>query len=49
MHHLEHIPQAGESFQWDDLRIEVVDMDGKRVDKLLVSRQAARASQEAPE
>jgi putative hemolysin len=49
MHHLEHIPQAGESFQWDDLRIEVVDMDGKRVDKLLVSRRAARDSQEAPD
>jgi putative hemolysin len=38
MHYLEHIPRAGDSFAWDDLRIEVVDMDGNRVDKLLVSR-----------
>jgi putative hemolysin len=36
MHYLEHIPRAGEHFEWEDLRIEVVDMDGKRVDKLLV-------------
>ncbi|MCT0208055.1 hemolysin family protein [Synechococcus sp. CS-1332] len=38
MHFLEHIPQAGEGFDWEDLRIEVVDMDGNRVDKLLVNR-----------
>ncbi len=38
MHHLERIPRAGEHFVWEDLRIEVVDMDGKRIDKLLVSR-----------
>ncbi len=38
MHYLEHIPQAGDCFEWDGLRIEVVDMDGNRVDKLLVSR-----------
>ncbi len=38
MHYLEHIPKAGDCFEWDGLRIEVVDMDGNRVDKLLVSR-----------
>ena len=38
MHYLEHIPRAGDGFEWDDLRIEVVDMDGNRVDKLMVSR-----------
>ena len=31
-----HIPSAGESFEWRGLRFEVVDMDGLRVDKLLV-------------
>ena len=31
------IPQAGDHFQWNDLRFEVVDMDGTRVDKVLVS------------
>ncbi|PSB38675.1 hemolysin family protein [Aphanothece minutissima] len=38
MHVLEHIPRAGDVFTWEGLRIEVVDMDGNRVDKLLVSR-----------
>ena len=31
------IPRAGDHFQWNDLRFEVVDMDGTRVDKVLVS------------
>ena len=31
------IPSAGESFTWRGLRIEVVDMDGRRVDKVLVT------------
>jgi len=31
------IPQAGDHFQWNDLRFEVMDMDGTRVDKVLVS------------
>ena len=36
LHRLGHIPRAGEHFEWEDLRFEVVDMDGKRVDKVLV-------------
>ncbi|WP_013322658.1 hemolysin family protein [Gloeothece verrucosa] len=34
---LGHIPQSGEHFQWQELRFEVMDMDGTRVDKVLVS------------
>lgn len=34
---LGRIPQAGDHFHWENLRIEVVDMDGNRVDKLLVA------------
>ncbi len=45
MHHLEHIPSSGEVFEWEDLRIEVMDMDGNRVDKLLVSRLKAASDQ----
>lgn len=37
-HFLGRIPRAGDHFQWAGLRIEVVDMDGLRVDKVLVSR-----------
>ncbi|MDT8358293.1 MAG: hemolysin family protein, partial [Methanomicrobiaceae archaeon] len=34
---LERIPLTGDKFVWGDLRFEVVDMDKKRVDKVLVS------------
>lgn len=30
------IPTAAEHFEWNSLRVEVVDMDGNRVDKVLV-------------
>lgn len=39
------IPQAGQSIQWMDLRIEVLDMDGHRIDKILVSRVQAHEQQ----
>jgi putative hemolysin len=32
-----HIPHAGDVFEFGPYRIEVVDMDGKRVDKILLS------------
>ena len=32
------IPQTGESFRWRGFRFEVVDLDGPRIDKLLVER-----------
>ena len=35
---LEHIPQSGETTVWKDFSFEVVDMDGARIDKLLVQR-----------
>lgn len=33
---LGHVPEAGESFTYRNARFEVVDMDGRRVDKVLV-------------
>jgi len=35
---LERLPTAGDAFTWQGLVIEVVDMDGRRIDKLLVRR-----------
>jgi putative hemolysin len=35
---LGHIPVAGESFHWKDWRFEVVDLDGRRIDKVLAAR-----------
>lgn len=36
MHQMGRIPREGDVLQLDSLRIEVVDMDGRRVDKILV-------------
>jgi putative hemolysin len=38
MNQLGEIPTAGQHFEWEGLRFEVVDMDGRRVDKVLVER-----------
>jgi len=35
---LGRLPATGDSVEWDHWRFEVVDLDGKRVDKLLVQR-----------
>ena len=37
------IPNVGEHFDWHGWRIEVVDLDGPRVDKLLLQRTAVEA------
>jgi putative hemolysin len=31
------VPSVSETFEWNSLRFEIVDMDGKRIDKVLVS------------
>lgn len=36
--HYGRIPNTGEVFEWAGWRIEVVDLDGPRIDKLLMSR-----------
>jgi putative hemolysin len=43
MGELGHIPHTGELLEWEGLRLEVVDMDGKRVDKVLVSAEGDSA------
>ena len=35
---LKKIPETGETFKFDGFKFEVVDMDGRKIDKLLVSR-----------
>jgi putative hemolysin len=37
---LNHLPEVGEHFTVDEWRVEVVDLDGRRIDKILVSRLA---------
>ena len=37
LHELEHIPDTGETFEWRDFKFEVIDMDGQRIDKVMVT------------
>jgi putative hemolysin len=36
LHELERIPITGETFEWRGFQFEIVDMDGQRIDKLIV-------------
>jgi putative hemolysin len=38
---LAHLPVVGETFAYEGWRFEIVDMDGRRIDKLLAQRQPA--------
>lgn len=38
LHHLEHIPVVGETFRWKDFELEVIDMDERRIDKILIQK-----------
>ena len=35
---LGHLPVIGERLDWKNLRFEIVDMDGRRIDRVLISR-----------
>jgi putative hemolysin len=37
---LEHVPEVGETFRYQGWCFEIVDMDGRRIDKLLARRDA---------
>jgi putative hemolysin len=39
---LKHLPETGESFRHDGWVFEVVDMDGRKIDKLIASRPKRR-------
>ncbi len=43
---LGRLPRTTDVVQWDDWRFEVVDLDGKRVDKVLVTRVATTEGRE---
>ena len=40
LHELERIPSTGDKIEWKGFKVEVVDMDGHRIDKLLVTLSA---------
>lgn len=41
LHQLERIPKTGDKLTWKGFKIEVIDMDGHRIDKVLVTLSAA--------
>ena len=43
LHRFGRVPISGDHFSWDGLRFEVVDMDGHRIDKVLVSQEEPRS------
>lgn len=44
---LGRVPQAADKFEWNTLTFEVMDMDGNRVDKVLVTSLASRTTPHA--
>jgi len=43
---LKRIPETGETFKFDGYKFEVIDMDGRKIDKLLVSRPKRKRSED---
>ena len=37
LHHLKTIPNTGDMFQWQGFKFEIIDMDGNRIDKVLLT------------
>jgi CBS domain containing-hemolysin-like protein len=38
LHILGHLPDVGETFEFGEWRFEIIDMDGRRIDKILAKR-----------
>lgn len=43
---MKHIPQSGEKTEWNDFKFEIVDMDGVRIDKVLVTLKKEQIKEE---
>jgi putative hemolysin len=46
---LKHLPETGERFKHDGWSFEIVDMDGRKIDKLIASRAKSRQREERVE
>jgi putative hemolysin len=46
---LKHLPETGEKFRHDGWSFEIVDMDGRKIDKLIASRPRKRAAESEAE
>ena len=45
---LKRLPQTGETFMHDGWKFEVVDMDGRKIDKLIAARPKRRPREQEP-
>jgi putative hemolysin len=48
LNQLGRIPKPGDSLEWQGYRFEVVDMDGRRIDKILLTRLEQPTGEESP-
>jgi putative hemolysin len=46
---LKHLPETGEKFRHDGWSFEIVDMDGRKIDKLIASRPRRKAAENEAE
>jgi putative hemolysin len=46
---LKHLPETGEKFRHDGWSFEIVDMDGRKIDKLIASRPRKRTAESSAE
>ncbi len=46
---LKHLPETGEKFRYDGWSFEIVDMDGRKIDKLIASRPRKKAAENQAE
>lgn len=44
LHQLERVPVCGDKFDWETFQFEIADMDGARIDKLIVRRKKVLGS-----
>ena len=44
---LERIPQTGDRVTWENWELEVVDMDGRRIDKVLATERSSKRATES--
>ncbi|WP_119067723.1 hemolysin family protein [Aggregatilinea lenta] len=49
MDQIDAIPSAGQHFSWNGFQFEVMDMDGLRVDKVLIAREASAGTKDGGE
>ncbi len=49
IYHLDRFPKVGETFRYKDFDLEILDMDGVRVDKILLSHKPEPQNMESPQ